>query len=171
VKSTASKFAKKLDIRGTRGQAVLPPTVHKSGKKYQWHWDGKPVDTRNNTLNTASFSLGQLVAGGALDQSTVENQLMAAATTAGLDSKEITKTIRSGMSAGAKSPRVAPKSNQNRDTCDTIQNDESRQDPPIDKGCDTGGTCDAISEDKKTFALPEPPLDSFPPDKEIERQH
>jgi hypothetical protein len=44
VKSTASKIAHKVDIRGTRGQAVLPPTIHRSGKKYQWKYDGKPVD-------------------------------------------------------------------------------------------------------------------------------
>jgi len=44
VKSTASKFAKKVDIRGTRGQAVLPPTVHRSGKAYQWHYAGKPCE-------------------------------------------------------------------------------------------------------------------------------
>jgi hypothetical protein len=173
VKSTASRFAEKVDLRGTRGQAVLPPTVHRSGKVYQWHYAGKPcyipdpekipllpepwvkalidkeqanfpdqsppapsprpfsgntckyaetalqaevnlvatalVDTRNDTLNKAAFSLGQLVAGGELDHNTVESELMAAATAAGLDSKEIPKTIRSGMSAGAKSPRQAPK--------------------------------------------------------------
>ena len=44
VKSTASKFAEKVDIRGTRGQAVLPPTVHRSGKIYQWNYAGNPCE-------------------------------------------------------------------------------------------------------------------------------
>jgi hypothetical protein len=44
VKSNASVLAKHIDLRGTRGQAVLPPTVHKSGNIYQWLFDGQPVD-------------------------------------------------------------------------------------------------------------------------------
>ena len=47
--------------------------------------------TRNDTLNRAAFSLGQIVAGGGLDRGTVESELMAAATAAGLTSKEIPK--------------------------------------------------------------------------------
>lgn len=234
VKSTTSKFAKKVDIRGTRGQAVLPPTVHKSGRVYQWHHAGEPCEipdpekipllpepwvealidtdnayfpgqgpakpvscsqpfngnigqyaraaleteilsvaqapegTRNDTLNKAAFSLGQLIAGGELDQSTVENELMAAATGAGLGQSESTKTIRSGMKAGAKSPRRAPEPIHNGtgkcDTCDTTITEASHRKAFIDGDCDTCDTCDAISDDKKTFSLPEPPLDCFPPE-------
>jgi hypothetical protein len=64
--------------------------------------------TRNDNLNRAAFSLGQIVAGGGLDRGTVESELMAAATAAGLTSKEIPKTIRSGLDAGARSPRKTP---------------------------------------------------------------
>lgn len=63
---------------------------------------------RNNTLNEAAFSLGQLVAGGELERSEVETRLNLAAISAGLDGSEIATTIRSGMNAGMKSPRVAP---------------------------------------------------------------
>jgi hypothetical protein len=44
VKSNASVLAKHIDLRGTRGQAVLPPTIHKSGNIYQWLFDAQPVD-------------------------------------------------------------------------------------------------------------------------------
>ncbi|MBA2883090.1 hypothetical protein HNR65_003447 [Desulfosalsimonas propionicica] len=44
VKSNASKFAPKIDLRGTRGQAVLPPTTHRSGKRYAWRFDGQTCE-------------------------------------------------------------------------------------------------------------------------------
>lgn len=64
-----------------------------------------PEGTRNHTLNTAAYSLGQLVAGTNLDRATVTEQLTAAALAAGLDTIEITRTIRSGLDAGEKEPR------------------------------------------------------------------
>ena len=63
---------------------------------------------RNDTLNKAAFSLGQLVAGGALTSERVTAELTSAATLAGLPEREIAATIRSGMSSGAQSPRKAP---------------------------------------------------------------
>lgn len=63
---------------------------------------------RNNTLNRAAFSLAQLVAGGELERNEVENRLTLAAIAAGLDGPEIGSTIRSGMTAGMRSPRTAP---------------------------------------------------------------
>ncbi len=69
------------------------------------------VGDRNDTLNRAAFSLGQLVGGGELSASDVERELAAAASgwigqkmTAG----EITKTIRSGMESGQREPRRIP---------------------------------------------------------------
>jgi len=64
--------------------------------------------TRNDSLNRAAFSLGQLVAGGALSGTRVQAELEAAASAIGLLDPEIAATIRSGMSAGANSPRRAP---------------------------------------------------------------
>ena len=63
---------------------------------------------RNNVLNCASFSLGQLVAGGVLDEGQVRAALMAAAASVGLPEPEAASTIRSGMTAGAKEPRTVP---------------------------------------------------------------
>ncbi len=65
-------------------------------------------DGRNNTLNNAAFSLGQIVAGGGLSESLVRDRLGAAARAAGLDDGEIGSTIASGLTAGMATPRTAP---------------------------------------------------------------
>ncbi|MEO3922989.1 YfjI family protein [Micromonosporaceae bacterium B7E4] len=65
--------------------------------------------TRNDTLNRAAFSLGQLVAGGELTQHEVIAALTAAARSIGLTDREIGPTINSGLSAGATNPRTAPR--------------------------------------------------------------
>ena len=71
---------------------------------------------RNNALNRAAFALGQLVAGGVLDRSTVEQRLYEAAAQSGLETdpgcgeKGIRGTIRSGLEAGLKTPRGIPES-------------------------------------------------------------
>jgi hypothetical protein len=64
--------------------------------------------SRNDQLNKAAFALGQLVAGGALPAHEVHDVLTAAARDIGLDPREITTTLRSGMTAGAKHPRSTP---------------------------------------------------------------
>lgn len=64
-----------------------------------------PEGDRNNRLNIAAFKLGTLVGAGALDRSTAEHALVAAASQAGLGGKESSKTIRSGIDAGTKKPR------------------------------------------------------------------
>lgn len=180
IKSTSSKIAHKVDIRGTRGQAVLPPTVHKSGRQYQWKYDGQiaafvdtskiptlpdrwvqalietdcayhpkerkaqkerqstsrssayglkaleeetervrsaPEGQRNDTLNRAAFSLGQLVAGGELSQSLAENALVDAALATGLDEREVSKTLKSGLEKGMQEPR-APEPTYSNDAKD-----------------------------------------------------
>lgn len=60
---------------------------------------------RNHTLNRAAFALGQLVAGGHLDENVVRSQLTAAAAAAGLGEHETTATIGSGLRAGGRFPR------------------------------------------------------------------
>lgn len=71
-----------------------------------------PETTRNDTLNRASFSLGQLVGGGALDRGTVERELEAAADGCGLlrddGAASVRATIRSGVTSGMQQPREAP---------------------------------------------------------------
>jgi hypothetical protein len=60
---------------------------------------------RNDALNRAAFSLGQLVGGGHLDEGRVVEQLTVAATEVGLSPREIHSTIASGLHAGEGHPR------------------------------------------------------------------
>lgn len=60
---------------------------------------------RNDTLNRAAFNLGQLAAAGLLPPLAVASALAGAGERAGLPADEARRTIRSGMSAGAKKPR------------------------------------------------------------------
>lgn len=68
--------------------------------------------SRNHALNRAAFSLGQLVAGGALAADDVQDALAHAGRQAGLDDREIPLTIASGLAAGAEQPRGIPPRDQ-----------------------------------------------------------
>jgi hypothetical protein len=62
--------------------------------------------TRNDALNRAAFSLGQLVAAGLLLPIPVITSLIDAAMHAGLPEEEAIRTARSGMAGGARKPRA-----------------------------------------------------------------
>lgn len=64
--------------------------------------------TRNRTLFGAAVSLGRLVAGRALDEAETRGALITAGTTIGLDEREATATVRSGLRTGAHHPRTIP---------------------------------------------------------------
>ncbi|MCL4225568.1 MAG: bifunctional DNA primase/polymerase [Myxococcales bacterium] len=66
---------------------------------------GAPEGNRNETLNRAAYNLGQLVAARELDADLVRQHLTVAGLKVGLTSAEVTATIKSGMTAGAASPR------------------------------------------------------------------
>lgn len=68
--------------------------------------------SRNATLNSAAFSVYQLVAGGELDEGVSTSQLEQAARACGLDDDEIVKTLESARRAGFGSPRGAPKATE-----------------------------------------------------------
>lgn len=71
-----------------------------------------PPGGRNHALNRAAYSLGQLIAGGALREDNVIDALEHAGRQAGLDDREISLTIRSGLHAGAEQPRGIPERQQ-----------------------------------------------------------
>jgi putative DNA primase/helicase len=75
-----------------------------------------PEGGRNQQLNNAAFKMGRLIAGDELTRSTVEQSLSAAAERAGLDSREIEKTMRSGLEKGLLEPRSAPRTQEYRPT-------------------------------------------------------
>lgn len=60
---------------------------------------------RNDTLNRAAFALGQLVGAGLLPSGLATAALAEASTAIGLPPAEADATIRSGLTAGARTPR------------------------------------------------------------------
>ena len=67
-----------------------------------------PKGARNDALNAAAFALAQLAGGGEMDVLTIENTLTAAACATGLPRHEISRTLKSGLTAGLAQPRTAP---------------------------------------------------------------
>jgi hypothetical protein len=65
--------------------------------------------TRNGALNTASFSLFQIVAGGALDEDVVRNELYTAAVACGLVDDDGEATVWATIESGAKAGRLQPR--------------------------------------------------------------
>jgi putative DNA primase/helicase len=61
---------------------------------------------RNAQLNRSAYALGQIVGSGLLEIDMVTAELSRAGTTAGLNEREITSTIKSGLEAGMKKPRM-----------------------------------------------------------------
>ncbi|XVV14425.1 bifunctional DNA primase/polymerase [Actinoplanes sp. CA-131856] len=66
---------------------------------------GAAVGSRNAALFMAAQTLGQLAAGGALSEAEVTEALTPTATAIGLSEREASRTIRSGLLAGARRPR------------------------------------------------------------------
>lgn len=64
--------------------------------------------SRNNELNSVAFEAGQLIGGGELDRAEAEALLMEKALEIGLEPRETAATIRSGITAGVKRPRLCP---------------------------------------------------------------
>jgi Bifunctional DNA primase/polymerase, N-terminal len=102
--------------------------------------------TRNDALNCAAFSLGQLVGAGALGRSEVESALAGVATAIGLAPREISATIRSGLDAGESDPRTIP----DRPVPAAAQHDEPPH--PADEGTADDDARPAI--DISTIDLP-----------------
>lgn len=67
-----------------------------------------PEGQRNETLNKCGFALGQLIAGGELDESEATTMLNSTAQSIGLETREVQATIRSGIESGKREPRSAP---------------------------------------------------------------
>ena len=89
-----------------------------------------PETTRNDTLNKVSFSLGQLVAGGELDESEAVNALHRAAHGAGLEDREISMTIHSGLESGKEEPRTAPRKHPHKESENQSEADSGPLPPP-----------------------------------------
>lgn len=64
--------------------------------------------TRNHALNRAAFAVGQVVAGGKLEEAHARSELLATALATGLPEPEARQTLDSGFTAGVREPRSAP---------------------------------------------------------------
>jgi putative DNA primase/helicase len=84
---------------------------------------GATEGTRNQQLNDSAFALGGLIGAGALERTTVEDELFRAALGTGLGEQEAQRTIKSGLDAGEKQPREIPDRPAQRST-------RARQAPP-----------------------------------------
>lgn len=75
--------------------------------------------TRNNTLNTAAYRLGRLIAGNELDRTDAEQALLAAAAECGYvtddGERQAWRTIQSGITAGMRRPRSRETREHERD--------------------------------------------------------
>ena len=69
-----------------------------------------PKHRRNDTLNCCAFKLGQFLPYALLDRKAIETDLERAALAIGLEEREVTATINSGLNAGERSPRRMPAS-------------------------------------------------------------
>ena len=63
-----------------------------------------PEGTRNDALNRAAFAVGQIIGVGTLSRDEAEERLSDAAIEAGLQEREVERTIKSGIEAGISSP-------------------------------------------------------------------
>lgn len=85
-----------------------------------------PEGTRNDTLNSAAFSLGTLVGAGVLPRDTAEAELVTAAILCGLSEAEAHHTVRSGLESGVKEPRQLPETAKYRADVERVK----EQPPP-----------------------------------------
>ena len=88
----------------TRGTAYALAALHNEAHRVATAVDG----TRHDTLNMAAFRLGQLTGAGLLPDLAVTTSLADAARQCGLPERDIPRIITSGMTAGARHPRVPP---------------------------------------------------------------
>lgn len=107
-----------------------------------------PEGTRNDTLNNAALALGQIVAGGLLDEGHVTGELTAAALAAGLGQTETAATIASGMTAGKKTPRNAP---------ERVRDTAGRATPGLSSKAEAAATRGALDGEVEADTPPLPP--------------
>lgn len=103
-----------------RGQRQAPPDryVQTAIAGECWALAQSGRGERNNRLNAAAFSLGQLVGAGLVDEDVVRGELLQAAASCGLiaddGERPVLATIESGLSAGRLKPREVPDRQEHR---------------------------------------------------------
>ncbi|MCE3552845.1 bifunctional DNA primase/polymerase [Pseudonocardia sp. RS11V-5] len=95
-----ANFTPLLDVVGRRSAYVAAALRGELGKVLA----ARP-GCRNHTVNAAAFALGQLVGAGLLTEGLAVAALSEASAAIGLPPREADRTIRSGLSAGSRTPR------------------------------------------------------------------
>ncbi|GAA1860353.1 bifunctional DNA primase/polymerase [Pseudonocardia ailaonensis] len=98
----AAGFTPLLDVVGRRSAYVAAALRGELDKVLAAH---PGSGQRNDTLNRASFALGQLVGAGMLPEGLATAALAEASAAIGLSAAEAHATIRSGLTAGSRTPR------------------------------------------------------------------
>ena len=88
---------------------------------------------RNETLNICAYNLGQLVAGGQLDESQVINALSAMSATIGLGEAESVRTISSGINSGMQKPRIIEEKGSHVSKCQQVSAEVSKSQQNVSK--------------------------------------
>jgi putative DNA primase/helicase len=81
---------------------------------------GAPEGTRNDRLNKAAYSMGQLVGARGIGLAEAKTALTSAARAAGLEADEIETTLDSGLSAGQANPRKRKRPKRKRSNSDPL---------------------------------------------------
>jgi Bifunctional DNA primase/polymerase, N-terminal len=89
--------SKDLTVSSAYGQAALRRELERLAQAQN--------GTRNDQLNKAAFSLGQLIASGALEEDQTAAALIQAGQDLGLGLNECERTVASGLRAGMEQPR------------------------------------------------------------------
>lgn len=111
-------------VRGGRSDSVAAQASASSSEgaaRYAWAALQRETEAvastqegaRNERLNSAAFSIGQLVGSGDLEESHARRELEAAGSAAGLPADEVRRTVASGLNAGMQQPRSAPRGKAN----------------------------------------------------------
>ena len=139
---------------------------------------GAPEGTRNDTLNKAAFSLGQLVGSNALSRADVEWALLDAAISSGLHENEARATIRSGVDSGIQQPREIPEPKNGRQYSsshtaskhtDSKHTDSNKSEIILAPGAYIDDIGNYIEQTSKTFA--QQVINALPEDAIYRRSH
>ena len=109
-------WVKEPDRTPLSGASATPAEFSGGGSAYGLHVLDAELDqlrrtgpgARNHQLNRAAFAIGQVVAGGELDEGAARTSLLSTALQIGLPEPEARQTIDSGFRGGAREPRSAP---------------------------------------------------------------
>lgn len=101
----AQLIGSKAESSSASSREITPAGVKVAVDRELFKVELAPEGRRNDVLNSAAYSLGQLV-GDHLDEDEIRDRLIDAAGVAGLDHHEAFETVASGLDSGKSNPRT-----------------------------------------------------------------